>query len=145
MSKWLIWKSCLILPKKQWTYKHFYEFASKAIHEVRFESFLKSMTSCLLKFDADFWFYNNQLDNLFTSFLIWIWMTKRQGTTSYNSFTSKKNHLNSFGGLYYTLFICHSEWPKDKPFLLIWFQNKKNFQYPVDAFWDNPIYPLLYT
>ena len=36
-----------LLPKKQWIYDYFYEFASEALHIFNFENFLKSMTSCL--------------------------------------------------------------------------------------------------
>ena len=45
----------------------------------------------------------------------------------------------------YTLLGSQSKWAKDKPFLLIRSQNEKNFWNRVDAFWDNPIYPLLST
>ena len=39
----------IFLPKKQRTYDYFYEFASKALHIVIFENFVKSMMSCLSK------------------------------------------------------------------------------------------------
>ena len=55
---------------------------------------------------------------------------------------------------FFTLLGSQSEWPKDRPFLLMHSRharslndsNIKNiFWNRVDAFWDNPIYPLLST
>ena len=46
----------IFLFKRWWVYDYFYELASKALHFVIFENFVKSMTSCLseLKVTASF-------------------------------------------------------------------------------------------
>ena len=62
-------------------------------------------------------------------------------------------HNFSTSSSMYTLLGCQSEWPKDKPFLLINSRHARNlynskiifFLNLVDAFWDNSIYPILST
>ena len=46
---WVVRGFGFFLPKKQWIYDYFYEFASEALNIVIFENFVKSMKSCLLK------------------------------------------------------------------------------------------------
>ena len=54
------------MPKKQWIYDYFYEFASEALQIFNFENFLKSMTSCLfeLKVTPSFCFAFKIPDNV---------------------------------------------------------------------------------
>ena len=49
-DKWISWQIkkqplIIFLPKKQWIYDYFYEFASVALHIFNFENLLKSCLS----------------------------------------------------------------------------------------------------